>query len=39
MKIGATITESVRRVVVSMPTSYPWKDLWRQTVARIEALT
>ena len=38
LKIGATITESVRRIVVSMPSSYPWKDLWRQAAAGIAAM-
>jgi hypothetical protein len=38
LKIGATVTESVRRVVVSMPTSHPWKDLWRVAAARVVAL-
>lgn len=38
MKIGATITESARRVVVSMPSSYPWKDLWRRAATSIAAL-
>jgi len=38
LKIGATITESVRRVVVSMPSSYPWKDLWRQAATRVAAI-
>ncbi|HED64406.1 MAG TPA: hypothetical protein ENJ09_02510 [Planctomycetes bacterium] len=28
LKIGATITESVRRIVISMSSSHPWKDLW-----------
>ena len=30
LKIGATVTESVRRIVISMPSSFPWKDLWRR---------
>lgn len=38
MKIGATIVESVRRVVLSMPSSFPWKDLWRRAAAEIAAL-
>lgn len=38
LKIGATITESVRRVVVSMPASHPWKDLWRRAAAEVAAL-
>jgi hypothetical protein len=39
LKIGATITESARRIVVSMPSSHPWKNLWRKTATRIAALT
>jgi hypothetical protein len=38
LKIGATITESVRRIVVSMPASYPWKDLWRRAAAAVAAM-
>ena len=38
LKIGATITESVRRVVVSMPSSHPWKDLWRLAATRVAAI-
>lgn len=38
LKIGATFTESVRRVVVSMPASFPWKDVWRRAAAEIAAL-
>ncbi len=38
MKIGASVTESVRRVVVSMPASHPWKDLWRKAAARVAAM-
>jgi hypothetical protein len=38
LKIGATIAESVRRVVISMPTSHPWKDLWRKAAARVAVL-
>ena len=39
MKIGATVTESVRRVVVSMPASHPWKDLWTKAASRVLAYT
>ncbi len=39
MKIGATVTESVRRVVVSMPVSHPWKDLWTIAASRVLACT
>jgi len=38
MKIGATITESARRVIVSMPVSHPWKDLWAMAASRVLAL-
>lgn len=38
LKVGATITESVRRVVVSMPSSHPWKDLWRRAAEVVAAL-
>ena len=38
LKIGATITESCRRIVVSMPSSHPWRDLWRRTARRVAAL-
>lgn len=38
LKIGATVTESVRRIVVSMPSSYPWKDLWRRAASRVARL-
>ena len=39
MKIGATVTESVRRVVVSMPASHPWKDLWTKAASRVLTYT
>jgi len=38
LKIGATISESIRRVVISMPTSHPWKDLWAKAARRVSAL-
>ena len=38
LKIGATITESVRRVVVSMSASHPWKNLWAKAASRALAL-
>jgi hypothetical protein len=38
LKIGATIKESSRRIVVSMPSSHPWKDLWRQAAERVAVL-
>lgn len=39
LKIGASITESVRRVVVSMPSSHPWQDWWTTAANRVAALT
>lgn len=39
LKIGATIVESTRRILVSMPTSHPWKDAWRQAATAVVALT
>jgi len=39
IKIGATVTESVRRIVLSMPSSHPWKELWVTAASRIAALT
>jgi hypothetical protein len=39
LKIGATVTESLRRIVLSMPSSHPWKDLWMTVASRIAALT
>ena len=38
LKIGATITESTRRIVISMPSSYPWKDPWRRAAACVAAI-
>ena len=38
LKIGATVTESVRRVVVSMSSTHPWKDLWIKAARRVVAL-
>jgi len=35
LKIGATVTESVRRIVISMPSSFPWKDLWRRVATGV----
>lgn len=37
-KIGATIAESVRRVVISMPTAHPWKNLWLEAARRVITL-
>lgn len=38
LKIGATVTESARRVVVSMSSSHPWKDLWRRAATNVAAI-
>lgn len=38
LKIGATVKETVRRIVVSMPSSYPWKDLWRRAASQVARL-
>jgi Transposase DDE domain group 1 len=38
LKIGATVTESLRRIVVSMPIHHPWLDLWMTAAGRINAL-
>ena len=37
LKIGATVTETARRIVISMPSSYPWTDPWRRAAASIAA--
>jgi hypothetical protein len=29
LKVGALVTESVRRIVIKLPTSYPYQGLWR----------
>lgn len=39
LKIGATITESVRRIVVSMSKAHPWACTWRVAAKRVAALT
>jgi len=33
LKIGATVTETVRRIIISMPSNFPWKDPWRRAAA------
>ena len=38
LKIGATIVESIRRIVISMPASHPWKDDWLRAAASVMAL-
>ena len=30
LKVGATVKETWRRIAISLPASYPWKDLWRR---------
>jgi hypothetical protein len=30
LKIGATVKDSWRRIVIALPTMHPWKDLWRR---------
>jgi len=37
LKIGATVTRTARRITMSMPTSHPWKDLWRLAAERVTA--
>jgi hypothetical protein len=39
LKIGATVTETVRRIVISMPSSFPWKDPWLRAAACVAART
>ncbi len=38
LKIGATIAESTRRIVISMPASHPWKDEWGRAARAVMAL-
>lgn len=38
IKIGAVVKESVRRIVLSFPASYPWKKLWHETAHGLGAL-
>jgi hypothetical protein len=38
LKFGATIVESTRRILVSMPMSHPWKDAWRLAAAAVMAI-
>ncbi len=38
LKIGATITETARRIVISMSSCHPWKDLWELAAGRVAAL-
>jgi hypothetical protein len=38
IKIGAVVKESVRRIVLSFPASYPWKQLWHEAAHSVGAL-
>jgi hypothetical protein len=38
LKIGAVVKESVRRIVLSFPASYPWKQLWHEAAHSLGAL-
>lgn len=38
IKIGAVVKESVRRIVLSFPASYPWKRLWHEAAHGLGAL-
>jgi Transposase DDE domain group 1 len=37
LKIGATVKESWRRIVIALPVSYPWKHLWRRAAIAADA--
>ena len=37
LKIGATVKESWRRIVIALPTSHPWKHLWRRAAIAADA--
>ena len=37
LKIGATVKESWRRIVIALPESCPWKDLWRRAAVAVGA--
>lgn len=36
-KVATLVQESVRRIVLSMPASFPWKSLWLATARRVGA--
>ena len=38
IKIGAVVKESVRRIVLSFPASFPWKKLWHEAAHSLGAL-
>jgi hypothetical protein len=33
LKVAARITSSVRRIVLHLPTSYPWRGLWQHAAS------
>lgn len=35
-KIGATVAVSVRRIVVSMATAYPWKEVFERCLSNLQ---
>ena len=35
-KIGAIVTVSVRRIVVSMATGYPWKEVFERCLVNLK---
>lgn len=37
LKIGATVKETWRRIAITLPTSYPWKDVWLRTAVAVGA--
>jgi hypothetical protein len=37
LKIGATVKESCRRIVIALPKSHPWQDLWRKAAIAVGA--
>ena len=37
LKIGAAVKESWRRIVIDLPTSCPWKDVWLRTAVAVGA--
>lgn len=37
LKIGATVRETWRRIVIALPDSYPWKDLWLRAAVAVGA--
>jgi len=38
-KVAAVVKESVRRILFSLPNSYPFQDLWRRVYARLRMLS